>query len=399
MIQVASSAPSTSPAKGRRRLKWFGMLKAMTCREVEASQFEQLKLKMATPSERFSDLTDDSSLLRGRLDQSEPIQNCEAARGRGFAYVYLVKEVVSDGDADHSEISKKKFKNSDNVTYALKKIFIQSEEQLALVKEEIHVSSLFSHPNLLPLLDHAIIAVKGAQEGIWNYEAYLLFPVHLDGTLFDIAKLMQSKKEFYSPLTVLQIFGQICAGLKHMHSFTPPYAHNDVKPGNILVTHRSGQLPLAILMDFGSTRPAKWEIRSRSEALQLQEWAAEHCSAPFRAPELWDCPSHADIDSKTDIWALGCTLFAIMYGVSPFEYALDSGGSLQLAIMNAQVKWPSGPNPPYPESLHQFVTWMLHPQPAIRPYIDDIITHVDNCLFWRTVVIRDSEGLFKWAFF
>ncbi|KAG0473658.1 hypothetical protein HPP92_015515 [Vanilla planifolia] len=117
----------------------------------------------------------------------------------GFAYVYLVKEVVSDGDADHSEISKKKFKNSDNGTYALKKIFIQSEEQLALVKEEIHVSSLFSHPNLLPLLDHAIIAVKGAQEGIWNYEAYLLFPVHLDGTLFDIAKLMQSKKEFYSP--------------------------------------------------------------------------------------------------------------------------------------------------------------------------------------------------------
>lgn len=45
-------------------------------------------------------------------------------------------------------------------TYAMKKVIIQSEEQLALVREEIHVSSLFSHPNLLPLLDHAIIAVK-----------------------------------------------------------------------------------------------------------------------------------------------------------------------------------------------------------------------------------------------
>jgi serine/threonine protein kinase len=44
----------------------------------------------------------------------------------------------------------------------------------------------------------------------------------------------------------------------------------------------------------------------------LQEWAAEHCSAPFRAPELWDCPSHADIDERTDIWSLGCTLYAIM---------------------------------------------------------------------------------------
>ena len=45
-------------------------------------------------------------------------------------------------------------------TYALKKVLIQSSEQLELVREEIRVSSLFSHPNLLPLLDHAIIAVK-----------------------------------------------------------------------------------------------------------------------------------------------------------------------------------------------------------------------------------------------
>lgn len=55
-----------------------------------------------------------------------------------------------------------------------------------------------------------------------------------------------------------------------MHSLEPPYAHNDVKPGNVLITHRKGQPPLAILMDFGSARPARRQIRSRSEALQLQ---------------------------------------------------------------------------------------------------------------------------------
>lgn len=299
----------------------------------------------------------------------------------GFAFVYLVKEVVSDGEG----IAGKKLKNhshvSDDGTYAMKKVLIQSEEQLALVREEIHVSSLFCHPNLLPLLDHAIIAVKENQQGASKHEAYLLFPVHLDGTLFDNAKIMQTKKEFYPTLTVLQIFRQLCAGLKHMHNFDPPYAHNDVKPGNVLITQRKGQPPLAILMDFGSTRPAKREIRSRSQALQLQEWAAEHCSAPIRAPELWDCPSHIDIDARTDIWSLGCTLYAIMYGVSPFEYALgESGGSLQLAIMNAQIKWPAGPSPPYPEPLHQFVLWMLQPQPAVRPYIDDIVIHVDKLI-------------------
>jgi serine/threonine kinase 16 len=69
------------------------------------------------------------------------------------------------------------------------------------------------------------------------------------------------------------------------------------------------------------------------------------------------------------------------YGVSPFEYALgESGGSLQLAIVNAQIKWPAGPKPPYPEALHQFVTWMLQPQAAVRPRIDDIIIHVDKLI-------------------
>ncbi|KAG6404105.1 hypothetical protein SASPL_136345 [Salvia splendens] len=300
----------------------------------------------------------------------------------GFAFVYLVKELISDPSNPAAGISSK-IKDSSHIsgdgTYAVKKVLIQNSEQLEMVRDEIRVSSQFNHPNLLPLLDHAIIAVKASQDQSWKHEAYLLFPVHLDGTLLDNTTAMKAKKEFFSTLDVLQILHQLCAGLKHMHSFDPPHAHNDVKPGNVLVTHRKGKPPVAILMDFGSARPARKQIRSRSEALQLQEWASEHCSAPFRAPELWDCPSHAYIDERTDIWSLGCTLFAIMYGESPFEYALgESGGSLQLAIVNAQVKWPAGPNPPYPDALHQFVKWMLQPQATVRPCIDDIIIHVEK---------------------
>ncbi|KAG5572038.1 hypothetical protein H5410_061804 [Solanum commersonii] len=113
----------------------------------------------------------------------------------------------------------------------------------------------------------------------------------------------------------------------------------------------------------------------------IQEWASEHISAPFRAPELWDCTSQCDIDERTDIWSLGCTLFAIMYGVSPFEYALEeSDESPQLAIVNAQIKWPTEPNAQYPNDLNQFVTWMLQPQATVRPRIDDIVIHVDKLI-------------------
>ena len=63
---------------------------------------------------------------------------------------------------------------------------------------------------------------------------------------------------------------QLCSGLKHMHSFDPPYAHNGVKPDNVLITQRKEQSHLAILMDFESAGPARKTIRSQAEALQLQ---------------------------------------------------------------------------------------------------------------------------------
>ena len=55
-----------------------------------------------------------------------------------------------------------------------------------------------------------------------------------------------------------------------MHASDPPYAHNDLKPGNVLFSSKKGDLPVAIVMDFGSAAPARRSIRSRSEALALQ---------------------------------------------------------------------------------------------------------------------------------
>ncbi|KAK9999773.1 hypothetical protein SO802_019376 [Lithocarpus litseifolius] len=48
---------------------------------------------------------------------------------------------------------------------------LKNTKQLELVREEIRVSSLFSHPNLLPLLGHAIISVKYKLSGVMAKEA------------------------------------------------------------------------------------------------------------------------------------------------------------------------------------------------------------------------------------
>ncbi|TKA48170.1 hypothetical protein B0A54_01663 [Friedmanniomyces endolithicus] len=110
--------------------------------------------------------------------------------------------------------------------------------------------------------------------------------------------------------------------------YTPSYAHRDIKPANIMIAD-SGTQP--ILMDLGSLAPSPTPITSRALALQVQDQAAEHSTMPYRAPELFDVKTGTTVDTKVDIWSLGCTLYACLIGKSPFEArSEETGGSLSL---------------------------------------------------------------------
>ncbi|GAA5872062.1 hypothetical protein JCM3774_006598 [Rhodotorula dairenensis] len=86
-----------------------------------------------------------------------------------------------------------------------------------------------------------------------------------------------------------------------------PWAHRDIKPANIMLADDNST---PILMDFGSALPARILIPDRRVALLQQDLAAEHCSMPFRAPELFDVsiplprPVQAEGDERTDCNAL-----------------------------------------------------------------------------------------------
>lgn len=101
----------------------------------------------------------------------------------------------------------------------------------------------------------------------------------------------------------------------------------------------SGSNP--ILMDLGSVAPSPIPVTSQSVALQIQETAAEHSTMPYRAPELFDVQTGTVVDTKVDIWSLGCTLFACLVGKSPFEMRSDeTGGTLSLCIMGGDWRFP-----------------------------------------------------------
>ncbi|KAL6248743.1 Serine/threonine-protein kinase env7 [Rhinocladiella similis] len=200
---------------------------------------------------------------------------------------------------------------------------------------------------------------------------------------------------------------------------TRAYAHRDIKPGNIMISD-DGRLP--ILMDLGSLAPSPTPITSRSQAIAVQDIAAEHSTMPYRAPELFDVKTGSVIDTKVDIWSLGCTMYACLIGKSPFEARSDeTGGSLSICVLSGDWRWPgegnankgkapsrsntqqsvangnaAGPEPtgsgdrvyPHP-AAREVVRRCLQVEPSERPDVDELMTLIDTCL---SDLPEDDEG-------
>lgn len=164
-----------------------------------------------------------------------------------------------------------------------------------------------------------------------------------------------------------------------------------------------------ILMDLGSIAESPLPITSRSLAIATQDTAAEHSTMPYRAPELFDVKTGTVIDTKVDIWSLGCTLYACLVGKSPFEMRSDeTGGSLSICVLSGDWRFPDeGPgakknkgkgkgvaNPAaaagassgggeeesISEPIREVVRRCLKVEPAERPDIDELIEMVERVL-------------------
>jgi len=171
------------------------------------------------------------------------------------------------------------------------------------------------------------------------------------------------------------------------------YAHRDIKPGNIMIDD-DGEQP--ILMDLGSLAPSPTPITSRSLALAVQDQAAEHSTMPYRAPELFDVKTGSTIDTKVDIWSLGCTLYACLVGKSPFEMRSDeTGGSLSLCVLGGDWRFPDegaggkkkatnqqgqSEDSEISESIRDVVRKCLRVEPAERPDVNELIELVNGVI-------------------
>ena len=234
----------------------------------------------------------------------------------GFGTVFLVQDTANPSKQ-----------------YAMKQLLPQSKEQVADAHNELQVLQLLHRSeNIIKLLDHSsrTLGANGARTVLF------LFPLYQGGTIWNLIERANEQEASQWPFTenrALRMLVGIARGLQAMHDFG--WAHADVKPHNVLISDDD----TPIIMDLGSAMRARKEIQTRQQALNVEEEAAAKTSMAYRAPELTSTPYPMSIDERIDVFGLGCTLYCIAFGNSPFETPRE--GVSKLAILNGKYSYPN----------------------------------------------------------
>lgn len=97
---------------------------------------------------------------------------------------------------------------------------------------------------------------------------------------------------------------QVCDALDYLHTQQPPVIHRDIKPANIKITP-SGQ---AMLVDFGIAKI--YDPQSKTTL------GAQAVTPGYSPHEQY---GQGVTDARTDVYALGATLYTLLTGVEPPE--------------------------------------------------------------------------------
>lgn len=257
--------------------------------------------------------------------------------------------------------------------YAMKSILCHGKEDERAAMQEAEYYCALKHPNLIECIDYGIVESYSGTRCV--NEVRIILPYYKKGTLQDELMMRAHTNTYMPEERILRLFRQMCEGIQAIHAAKPfPLAHRDVKPANVVISDDDRP----VWMDFGSMGKARVELKKSADAQALQDFAAEKCSMPYRAPELFHVESYSTIDERVDIWSLGCCLYAMCYFHSPFESAYEKGDSIALAVLSGNIDFPD--NSPYSSGLHGLIKNMLEVDALQRPFIDGVILQVDALL-------------------
>src|SRR6516165_9497711 len=112
----------------------------------------------------------------------------------------------------------------------------------------------------------------------------------------------------------LDLFVAICSAVQHAHQ--KGVIHRDLKPANLLVTEHDGQ-PVPKVIDFGLAK-ALHATSVLTEKTLHTSFGAVVGTTLYMAPEQVGINA-LDVDTRTDIYALGVILYELLTGSTPLE--------------------------------------------------------------------------------
>jgi len=176
--------------------------------------------------------------------------------------------------------------------FALKENLDLSPESVRQFEREASFLADLHHPNLPRVIDCFVIQDQGQ---------YLVMD-YIEGETLE-----EKMNRVGGPLPEAQVLPwitQVCEALTFLHTQKPPVIHRDIKPANIKVTPEGK----AVLVDFGIAKAQKGQMQTTLGARAVTEG--------YSPPEQY---GHGVTDVRSDLYALGATLYHMLTGIPPVE--------------------------------------------------------------------------------
>jgi eukaryotic-like serine/threonine-protein kinase len=175
---------------------------------------------------------------------------------------------------------------------------MNSREVVARFGSERQALALMDHPSIAKVFD-AGSTPDGAPYFVMEYVAGVPITAYCD-------------HHRLSTRERLELFVRVCEGVRHAHQ--KAIIHRDLKPSNILVTEVDGR-PAPKIIDFGV---AKALTRKLTAETMFTRVGAVVGTPEYMSPEQANSAGE-DIDTRTDVYALGVIFYELLAGVPPLE--------------------------------------------------------------------------------
>jgi serine/threonine protein kinase/tetratricopeptide (TPR) repeat protein len=204
------------------------------------------------------------------------------------------------------------------------KLGMDTKSVIARFEAERQALALMDHPNIAKVLD------AGATETGRPY-----FVMELVRGV-KITEYCDEKK--LSTRERLDLFIQVCHAIQHAHQ--KGIIHRDIKPSNILVSNNDGVAAPKVI-DFGIVKATGGQILTEKTLFTAFE---QFIGTPaYMSPEQ-ALISNVDIDTRSDIYAMGVLLYELLTGKTPFDTAELLASGLEAMRRTIREQEPSKPS-------------------------------------------------------